>query len=50
MRALGRVSYIDQIENLNNSTDMLLSEKLPNLKLKSFQRKILQMGALQIKV
>ena len=30
VRALGRVSYIDQIENLNISTEMLLNEKLPN--------------------
>ena len=30
VRGLGRVSYIDWIENLNISTEMLLSEKLPN--------------------
>ena len=41
----GRVSYIDQIENLNISTDRLMNEKLP--KFKSFQRKIVQTGALQ---
>ena len=28
--ALGRVSYIDLIENLNISTEMLMNEKLPN--------------------
>ena len=28
MRGLGQVSYIDQIENLNISTEMLLNEKL----------------------
>ena len=26
----GRVSYIDQIENLNIKTEMLMNEKLPN--------------------
>ena len=30
MKGLGRVSYIDWIENLNISTEMLLSEKRPN--------------------
>ena len=30
MRALGRVSYIDQIENLNIETEMLMNEKLPD--------------------
>ena len=30
MRGLGRVSYIDKIENLNISTEMLLNEKLPS--------------------
>ena len=30
VRALGRVSYIDWIENLNISTEMLINEKLPN--------------------
>ena len=29
VRGLGRVSYIVYIENLNISTEMLLSEKLP---------------------
>ena len=29
-RALGRVSYIDDIQNLNISTEMLMNEKLPN--------------------
>ena len=30
MRALGRVSYIDWIENLNIKTEMLMNEKLPD--------------------
>ena len=30
VRALGRVSYIDYIENLNISAEMFLNEKLPN--------------------
>ena len=30
MRALGRVSYIDYIENLNIKTEMLMNEKLPD--------------------
>ena len=30
MRVLGRVSSINQIENLNISTEMLMNEKLPN--------------------
>ena len=31
VRALGRISYIDKIENLNIiSTEMLMNEKLPN--------------------
>ena len=30
VRALGRVSYIDQIENLNIKTEMLMNEKLPD--------------------
>ena len=29
VRGLGRGSYIDLIENLNISTEMLLNEKLP---------------------
>ena len=30
VRALGRVSYIDKIENLNIKTEMLMNEKLPD--------------------
>ena len=30
VRGLGRVSYIDQIENLNISAEILLNEKLPS--------------------
>ena len=30
MRGLERVSYIDDIEYLNNSTEMLLNEKIPS--------------------
>ena len=30
VRALGRVFYIDQIENINIKTEMLMNEKLPN--------------------
>ena len=30
MRALGRVCYIDEIENLNISTEILMNEKLPD--------------------
>ena len=30
VRALGRVSYIDQIENLKIKTEMLMNEKLPD--------------------
>ena len=30
VRALGRVSYIDYIENLNISAEMFVDEKLPN--------------------
>ena len=30
MRGLGQVSYIDKIENLNISTEVLLNEKLPS--------------------
>ena len=30
VRALGRVSYIDYIENLNMKTEMLMNEKLPD--------------------
>ena len=30
VRALGRVSYIDWIENLNIKTEMLMNEKLPD--------------------
>ena len=30
VRALGRVSYIDYIENLNIKTEMLMNEKLPD--------------------
>ena len=30
VRALGRVSYIDWIENLNIKTEMIMNEKLPD--------------------
>ena len=30
VRALGQVSYIDYIENLNISTEVSMNEKLPN--------------------
>ena len=30
VRALGRVSYIDWIENLNIKTEILMNEKLPD--------------------
>ena len=45
VRALGRVSYIDQIENLNIKTEMLM--KSYPTKFKSFLWKIVQMGTLQ---
>ena len=48
VRELGRVSYIDYIENLNISTEMILNDKLPSHpKFNSFQRKNVQMGASQ---
>ena len=46
VRALGRVSYIDLIENLNIKTEMLMKEKLPD-QVYSFLWKIVQMGTLQ---
>ena len=46
VRGLGLVSYIDYIENLNISTEMLVNEKLP-AKFKSFPQKSFQMGASQ---
>ena len=45
MRALGRVSYIDWIENLNIKTEILMNEKQPYQV--SFLWKIVQMGTLQ---
>ena len=47
MRALGRVSCIDWIENLNIKTEKLINEKLPDQVEKSFLGKIVQMGILQ---
>ena len=38
VRALGRVSYIDYIENLNISTQMLMNENLPS-QVKGFSAK-----------
>ena len=47
MKELGRVSFIDWIENLNIATELLLNESYP-VKFESFQQKIVQMRALQV--